>query len=230
MTSSSTNSLLLHGPQIVGHDRVIAQGAVLIESGRIARIFDSVSSQLPATDTVVDLRGATLFPGFIDIHIHGAAGVDTMSASADDLRRVAKFLAQKGVTAWMPTLVPAAKEEYDQAIRAIELARTSTGEDPGGAAQTPKSGPQARILGVHYEGPFVNSEQCGALHHEHFRIFKDPGDVGALEELLERDERAPRELLHVRVAADDLAPEALKPPDDGSTDPTETDDAHAASM
>lgn len=180
MTSSSTNSLLLHGPQIVGHDRVIAQGAVLIESGRIARIFDSVSSQLPATDTVVDLRGATLFPGFIDIHIHGAAGVDTMSASADDLRRVAKFLAQKGVTAWMPTLVPAAKEEYDQAIRAIELARTSTGEDPGGAAQTPKSGPQARILGVHYEGPFVNSEQCGALHHEHFRIFKDPGDVGAL--------------------------------------------------
>lgn len=179
MTSSSTNSLLLRGPRIVGRERVITQGAVLIESDRIARIFDSVT-QLPDTDTMVDLRDATLFPGFIDIHIHGAAGVDTMSASADDLRRVADFLAQKGVTAWMPTLVPAAKEEYDQAIRAIELAQTSTCEDPGGAAQTLKAGPQARILGVHYEGPFVNGEQCGALHREHFRIFQDPADVDVL--------------------------------------------------
>lgn len=179
MSSSGTNSLLLRGAQIVAPDRVIKQGAVLIESGRIARIFDS-SSQLPATDTVVDLRGATLFPGFIDIHIHGAAGVDTMSASAEDLRRVAEFLAQKGVTAWIPTLVPAAQEEYDRAIRAIELAQTSTCEDPGAPTHTLKTVPQARILGVHYEGPFVNSEQCGALHHEHFRIFKDPADVDVL--------------------------------------------------
>src|SRR5687768_18021290 len=40
--------------------------------------------------------------------------------------------------------------------------------------------PLARVLGVHYEGPFVNSEQCGALHREHFRTFKSVSDLDSL--------------------------------------------------
>ena len=108
MAEPSSNTSLLRGARIVGPDRVIEQGAVLIESGTIAGVFDSALDKLPAVESVLDLAGLTLFPGFIDLHIHGAAGVDTMAASADDLRRVSEFLARKGVTAWMPTLVPAA--------------------------------------------------------------------------------------------------------------------------
>src|SRR2546430_1851203 len=69
--------------------------------------------------TEIDLSGLTLFPGFIDVPIHGAAGVDTMDASADDLRRIGEFLAWNGVTSWLPTLVPARDEEYEQAVREI---------------------------------------------------------------------------------------------------------------
>jgi N-acetylglucosamine-6-phosphate deacetylase len=110
---------MLRGARIIGPDRVIEQGSVLVESGRIARIFDSGNRQLPAADAVVDLDGLTLFPGFIDIHIHGAAGVDTMDATADELCQVSEYLARNGVTAWLPTLVPGATEQYQHAINAI---------------------------------------------------------------------------------------------------------------
>ena len=164
MAPASTNSLLLRGARIIGHDRVIEQGAVLIEAGHIVRVFDSETPQLPAADAVVDLDGLTLFPGFIDLHIHGAIGVDAMTASADDLRRVAEFLARNGVTAWLPTLVPSAKGDYESAIAAIEEAMRDQNERQTGSLRS-------RLLGVHYEGPFVSSEQCGALHREHFRTY-----------------------------------------------------------
>ena len=182
MAQASNHSLLLRGARIIGPDRMIDSGAVLIESDRIVRIFDSETPGLPAADVVVDLEGSTLFPGFIDVHIHGAAGVDTMDATADDLIRVAEFLARNGVTAWLPTLVPAQTEQYEQAIRVIEQAIKSTSgcEDPGARDHGLKSVPRARVIGVHYEGPFVNSEQCGALHGEHFRTFKGAADLDAL--------------------------------------------------
>ena len=183
MAPASNTSLLLRGARIISHDQVIESGALLVEAGRIARVFDSGTAAAAPVDSVLDCHGLTLYPGFIDIHIHGANGVDTMAASAGDLRQVSEFLARKGVTAWMPTLVPTAEAEYDQAIRAIEEAVAQTSVcDPSGpkSEHRLKSVPRARVLGVHYEGPFVNSEQCGALHREHFRTYKDASDLDSL--------------------------------------------------
>jgi N-acetylglucosamine-6-phosphate deacetylase len=177
MDSVSPNSLLLRGARVIAPDRLVQRGGVLIEAGRIARVFDAATSQPPAAESVIDLDGLTLFPGFIDVHIHGAVGVDTMSAHANDLRRVAQFLASNGVTAWVPTLVPSQPDQYAGAIQAIETAmqeRTQEKEQAGSLRS------QARVLGVHYEGPFVNSEQCGALHREHFRTY---GSTTSLDEL-----------------------------------------------
>jgi N-acetylglucosamine-6-phosphate deacetylase len=186
MTPASTNSLLLRGARIIRHEHVMEHGAVLIESGRIVHILDAETSELPAADSVIDLNGSSLFPGFIDVHIHGAAGVDTMTANVEDLKQVSEFLARNGVTAWVPTLVPASTEEYEQAINAItglirrqdtEFAPAAPGADGTSAL------PAARVLGVHYEGPFVNSEQCGALHREYFKSFKDIADLDSLPTL-----------------------------------------------
>src|SRR6266478_8595082 len=159
MASVSLNSLLLRGARIIAPDRLVQQGAVLIEAGRIARVFDAAASQPLAADSVIDLDGLTLFPGFIDVHIHGAVGVDTMTASADDLRRVGEFLARNGVTAWLPTLVPSPREQYDRAISAIEDAmgrseyRLQSGfadseKDPTAVGTLNTC--HARILGIHY--------------------------------------------------------------------------------
>ncbi len=198
MDSVSLNSLLLRGARIIAPDRLVQQGAVLIEADRIAQVFDATPSQPPAAASVIDLDGLTLFPGFIDVHIHGAVGVDTMAAGAEDLRHVGEFLARNGVTAWLPTLVPARQEQYERAISAIEdaMAQASICDPQRGSEYRLQSGfpdsekdptevgtlntCHARMLGVHYEGPFVNSEQCGALHREHFRTFSGKADVDSL--------------------------------------------------
>jgi N-acetylglucosamine-6-phosphate deacetylase len=166
---SSANKLLLRNARIVTPQRTIKSGELLIDSGTIADISESLPDTTAET-TDVDLRGLTLFPGFIDIHIHGAAGIDTMEATADDLRRVAEFLARHGVTSWLPTLVPAQAEQYERAVLTIAQAMAEQARLPI----------HARVLGVHYEGPFVNSAQCGALHREHFRTFNSPADVDTL--------------------------------------------------
>ena len=164
--------MLLNNARIILPDR-IQFGSLVIKDGRISEILVSASVQLERADSVIDLKGGTLFPGFVDIHIHGAVGVDVNSATAGDLRRVSEFLAGKGVTAWLPTLVPASNKEYERAVAAISELMTQQAN-----AKSREAG--ARVLGVHYEGPFVNTEQCGALHREHFRTFKTSADLDSL--------------------------------------------------
>jgi N-acetylglucosamine-6-phosphate deacetylase len=152
-------TLLLKNANVVLPDREVAGGSVLIEEGRI------VSLDTNKGDEELDLAGATLLPGFIDVHIHGAAGIDVMDATAAGLREVSEYLASQGVTSWVPTFVPASDEHYVSAIAAISEAM---------------DGPGARVLGVHYEGPFVNTAQCGALHREYFKTYSAPADLDSL--------------------------------------------------
>lgn len=174
MTFSET--VLLRNTRIVLPDHVTEPSSILIDGDRIARVFDAESHSTSKVEAIVDLAGLTVFPGFIDIHIHGAIGVDTMEANPEELLQIAEFLATQGVTGWLPTLVPASLEQYEQAISSIEqaVAQTSVCDDRGDHRL--KSVP----LGVHYEGPFVNSEQCGALHREHFRTFGSASDLDEL--------------------------------------------------
>lgn len=165
--------MLLRNARIVLPDSTTGPTSVLIEDGRVARVFGS-SETAPPSSPLIDLEGLTLFPGFIDIHIHGAAGVDTMQASADDLLKLASFLPANGVTACLPTLVPDTTDRYQKAVDAIDGVRRRQSADQEGGA---------RVLGVHYEGPFVNDEQCGALHREYFRTFKQISDVDSLPTL-----------------------------------------------
>ena len=150
--------LILENVRVVLPERVIEAGSVVIESGLIASI-DAVAGRAIREATVLDLSGAVLLPGFIDVHIHGAVGVDLMEAAPAGLQEVSHHLAAQGVTAWLPTLVPGSDENYASAVRAISQSMQSAG---------------ARVLGVHYEGPFVNSAQCGALHTEYFKTYSGP--------------------------------------------------------
>lgn len=181
---------LLRNARIVLPEQVLESGSLLIEDGQIAQVIQGASAESVNADSIIELDGATLFPGFIDIHIHGALGVDVNSATPEDLHRVSEFLATKGVTSWLPTLVPAAEEEYERAVAAISgLMSRQASEYRLQSANLSAGRPTevgtlntcaARVLGIHYEGPFVNSEQCGALHREHFRRFKSATDLDSL--------------------------------------------------
>ena len=107
-----------------------------------------------------DGSGLTLYPGFIDVHNHGAVGVDVNEADVDGLVAIAEFLIGEGVTAWLPTLVPESDENYRRVIDAIELLMEIQSEMP-----------IAQAVGVHYEGVFANEKMCGALRPEFFKTF-----------------------------------------------------------
>ena len=166
----NSKSFLLRGARVVLPDGVAEDAALLIKGGRITRVIPTSESQLPNADEVLDLTGHTLFPGFIDVHNHGAAGVDTLEATTDDLHRVARALAKYGVTAWLPTLVPATVEDYARAAGAVTQLMNEQDARP----------PAAYTLGLHYEGPFVNTAQCGALRTTHFRVYSNASDLDAL--------------------------------------------------
>jgi N-acetylglucosamine-6-phosphate deacetylase len=161
--------LLLRVSQAVLPQRLAEDVSLRIVGDRIGEIADGTISNRESES--IDLDGLTLFPGFIDLHIHGAVGVDTLVASASDLGVVSEFLAKQGVTSWVPTLVPAAHEQYESAVQAITHSV---------AEQQAKPATGARVLGVHYEGPFVNEAQCGALRREYFKTFASHKDIEQL--------------------------------------------------
>ncbi len=168
---------LLRGARLVTPPGVVAGVSVRVVDGRIAQLHNDASANAPRADETLDLDGLTLYPGFIDVHIHGAIGVDTTEANADDLRRLSRFLAMQGTTAWLPTLVPAPDGHYQRAAEAV-AALMSKAHDAEGGDSAATNG--ARALGLHYEGPFVNEAQCGALRTAYFRRYDSPADVDAL--------------------------------------------------
>ncbi|HEX8289691.1 MAG TPA: N-acetylglucosamine-6-phosphate deacetylase [Pyrinomonadaceae bacterium] len=132
-----------------------------------------VSTKRSKSGETFNLENCTLYPGFIDVHNHGAVNVDVNSASAEGLRKVSKFLASKGVTAWLPTFVPDSTENYQKVIEAIdELMQNSEFDEPG-----------AQILGVHYEGIFANEKMCGALRPQFFRNFVNGDEIDEIPKL-----------------------------------------------
>lgn len=120
---------------------------------------------------VIDVSGLRVMPGFIDVHIHGAVGVDVNGADVDGLLAVGEFLARNGVTGWVPTLVPDSDDNYGRVIREIDRLMEIQDERP-----------VARALGVHYEGVFANEKMCGALRPEYFKKFTG-GEVAKLPRL-----------------------------------------------
>src|ERR1044072_7405376 len=118
VSKTDTKTTFLRNARVVLPDGV-AERAILVEDGRISRLLEGSESGGARGLPELDLRGLTVYPGFIDVHIHGAGGVDTLEATAEDLHTVARRLAASGVTAWPPTLRPPPAGDYPPARRAI---------------------------------------------------------------------------------------------------------------
>src|SRR5205085_5125512 len=106
--------------------------------------------------------------GFIDVHVHGGDGADAMDADPDGLRRIARFHATHGVTAWLPTTWSAPPAAVEAAVAAVAEA---AGPVDGGAT----------ILGAHLEGPWINPARAGAQDPAGIR----PPDLAEASRLLD---------------------------------------------
>ncbi len=101
-------------------------------------------------DLVVDAGGGLLLPGFIDLHTHGAVGVDVNAADADGLRKLGSFFASHGVTGWLCSVL---SDSEEQTLRVIGEAKKVMAEPYDGA----------QLLGIHMEGPFLSPAYAGAM-------------------------------------------------------------------
>ena len=127
---------------------------LVLEDGRITDISSRTSRATPTSAALVDFGDAILAPGFLDIHIHGGAGLDVMRASLDDLPRFDQFLASHGVTGYFATTVAAPLDATCAALH--RLADSIEKRSPNG-----KSAVGARPLGIHLEGPFLSHKRRG---------------------------------------------------------------------
>ena len=132
---------------------VIEDPLVLIEDGRFTEIASRSNRSIPRHARHIDLSGAVLTPGFVDIHIHGAAGHDVMEAEAAGLAAVAALLAKHGVTSYFPTTVTASDEATLRALENLAGAVEHAVHDDKRAG--------ARPLGIHLEGPFLSHARRG---------------------------------------------------------------------
>ncbi len=134
---------------------------VFIEDGLITEVSSRAQREIPKNATEIDLTrdfaDAILAPGFVDIHMHGGAGLDVMRASTAELPRLNKFLTTHGVTGYFPTTVAAPLDQTCAALGrfadVIEAAQASRGNN-GDAVQ-------AFPLGIHLEGPFLSHKRRG---------------------------------------------------------------------
>jgi N-acetylglucosamine-6-phosphate deacetylase len=152
-----TQYLTLANARIVQADRTV-EGSVVVAGDRIEAVVPA-GHPLPRAGWFIDLDRAFLAPGFVDIHVHGGMGIDVMDASDAELNRVSNWLANCGVTRFVPTLVaaPLAKMHEASARIAKWVAR---------ALVSPPLG--AIPVGLHFEGPFLNRARCGALDANSF--------------------------------------------------------------
>jgi N-acetylglucosamine-6-phosphate deacetylase len=103
-----------------------------------------------------------LLPGFIDLQINGAYGIDVMSATAQDLLRLAQFLAREGTTAWLPTVITAPLATIARCDAIIAEAMAAQHAMALAARRGSREPPGAAILGMHLEGPFIAPARRGA--------------------------------------------------------------------
>lgn len=136
-------------------EETITDGWIDLDDGIILGVGAFAAAPLPEDTPVVDLNGLCVSPGWIDIQINGAFGLD-FTENPDTIWPVAARLPELGVTAFLPTIVTAPFETYDY------------------ARQVWRSGPPsgqrgARVLGLHIEGPFLNPQKKGAHNPDYLQ-------------------------------------------------------------
>ena len=147
------------GAALVLPHRLVDAGTLVVEQDRIIEITDR---SVPGGR---DLTGHYIVPGFIDVHVHGVEGIDSLDG-ADAVARIAVRMPRFGVTAFCPTSVACTPHDLGGMLRGIREAR---------AAAAPTS---ARVLPAHLESNFINPEFRGA---QPFACIRAPGGAATGE-------------------------------------------------
>ncbi|MGN0349968.1 MAG: N-acetylglucosamine-6-phosphate deacetylase [Roseburia sp.] len=121
---------------------------IKMEGGKITIL--SPEEEIEKSAPIWNADGKKIVPGFIDVHTHGAVGVDVNAATAEDYEKICKFAAAKGTTSWLCSVLTDTKEQTEWCID--EFKKHQNMKHQG-----------ANLLGIHLEGPFLAPEYKGAM-------------------------------------------------------------------
>ena len=148
-------SVAFYRGKIMTPDQVITGSALLINQSRIIGFVSE--NEIPAEYDRVNLADSWLLPGFIDLHVHGGGGADTMDGKVEAIRTMANFHLQGGTTSLYPTTVTHNRGALNKAIAAVAQAMQQ--EDL-----------IKRVLGIHLEGPYLAEGRKGAQSADYIRL------------------------------------------------------------
>jgi N-acetylglucosamine-6-phosphate deacetylase len=162
-------SMIFQNARLIFPDAIRDGLEVVVRHGKIVEIRDQSG---PSDDQIVDLAGNYLAPGFIDLHVHGAVGRDTMEGSAEAFGAICDYHASGGTTSLLLTTATAPLRVIVDVIRRVGESRAAV----------------RQVAGVHVEGPFISKVRAGVQRNE---FIQDP-DTKAVEQLLHQAEMIKR--------------------------------------
>lgn len=149
--------ILLKGIQVYSEGLLIKNGFIKIYNGKIVEIGSTEELEKEHEFEVIELTSHyKAIPGLIDVHIHGVNGADTMDATKDALDTIVTALPKEGTTSFLATTMTQEGKQIENAL--LTAGKYIEEQQPSGKAE---------ILGLHLEGPFVNSKRAGAQPIQH---------------------------------------------------------------
>jgi len=154
-------TILLHAGRVLTPTAVISNAGILIRDGVIEEVGPREGIRLPTDSQEISATDMIAIPGFLDVHIHGAGGYDVMEGSPAALAGVSKTIARHGTTSFVATTVTASP---DDTIRSVEGIAQYISQ------QHETDDVRAEVLGIHFEGPFLNPARRGVHPPEWLRL------------------------------------------------------------
>ncbi|KAI8981039.1 hypothetical protein BDB01DRAFT_795096 [Pilobolus umbonatus] len=161
MSSPDKIYKIINGRILMKH-KIVENSYIWYQNGKIINPQHLFFGERRDADCIIDAQGKLVVPGFIDIQINGAYGIDFADSEEPieviqaNIKKISTGLLQYGCTAYCPTVVSSTAEVYEKILPLLKPRKGSIEEG-------------AEILGVHLEGPFISKDKKGAHNYAVFR-------------------------------------------------------------
>lgn len=143
--------MVITNVKIVTLNKVIENGYVIISGDKILSVNEG--HYQGEDKDIIDGGNKILMPGFIDVHIHGSAGIDFMDAAEEDYKIISTSLFKEGVTGYLATTLTS---DLDSLIKVAKNVKKAIKDNPS-------------LIGIHLEGPYINAKYKGAQNELYIR-------------------------------------------------------------